>query len=999
MKFWSRVMWEIVIFEAARKDRDQGTRLASQRFTSWLLHAGVLLQLGAVWAGALDARAQDATWLLNPGSGDFDTASNWSPPTVPTGTAIFDASNRTTISFSSGTFVGALQFNAGAPAYSFDISSTFLEIDGTGIINNSSNRPTLTNTGTSTGTFFANTSTAGNAIIVNQSAGFTEFANSSTAGTATITNNSGSTTFFVDTSSAGNATITTNSGAFTEFNNSSTAGAATVITNSGGITAFQNTATGGDARFITNAGGIFDVSLLTSNGTTVGSIEGAGTYRLGSKVLTVGLNNLSTEVSGTITDGGFGGGTGGSLVKVGTGTLTLSGNDTYTGGTTISAGTLQLGNGGTTGSIVGDVIDNATLAFDRSNTITFGGLISGAGTLTQIGSGSTILTGNNNYSGGTTISAGTLQLGNGGTTGSILGDVTDNATLAFDRSNTITFGGVISGTGNLIQIGSGTTILTGNNTYSGGTIIDAGTLIVDGALALGVGNVTVKGGVLTADPQAINVKGNYFQGPNGTLRLTIAGANPGQYDYLNVTGNATLGGTLQLVNQNFEPKAGEKLTLITTGGTVSGTFSQFIDPFSSGPGFVDLVYNRQSVLLEFLFDLTSFARTPNQLAAAQLIDAVAENPRASNLIAFFSNLPSSEIPAELDIFSPESLTSFYEISFSAANIQRLTLENRLDAVRASSGSINDPSGDETVGLEKTAYDGKTSKNPPVLQPITQPRFDFWAVGFGDFVNLDSDFNAKGYRFTTGGFDLGFDYRFLNHFVIGVMGSYAHTWTDLEPGSVTVNTGRGGLYASYFTGESEVLENKGRFYVNAGIYGGHNTYDSSRQGLAGNATGNTDGNEWSGFISAGYDFHNRNLTIGPIASLQYTNVYISGFTETGSLAPLSIHSDSEESLRSDLGFRAFYQWHLGGLLLAPYLTAAWEHEFKYSALPITAGLADIPGPNQTFFGPVEGHDSAVLSAGLSVQWTPMISTYIGYDGQLGRGQYSSNAVTGGVRVSW
>jgi hypothetical protein len=139
-----------------------------------------------MWAGTHRAYAQDATWLASPGSGDFDTPANWSPATAPTRTAIFDLSNTTTISFSTNTVVGALQFNAGAPAYSFDISSTQLGIDGTGIVNNSSNRPTLTNTGTNNGTLFANTSTAGNAIINNQSGGFTEFETSSTGGNGTI---------------------------------------------------------------------------------------------------------------------------------------------------------------------------------------------------------------------------------------------------------------------------------------------------------------------------------------------------------------------------------------------------------------------------------------------------------------------------------------------------------------------------------------------------------------------------------------------------------------------------------------------------------------------------------------------------------------------------------------------------------------------------------------------------------------------------------------------
>ena len=87
------------------------------------------------------------------------------------------------------------------------------------------------------------------------------------------------------------------------------------------------------------------------------------------------------------------------------------------------------------------------------------------------------------------------------------------------------------------------------------------------------------------------------------------------------------------------------------------------------------------------------------------------------------------------------------------------------------------------------------------------------------------------------------------------------------------------------------------------------------------------------------------------------------------------------------------------MIEPSLKAAWEHEYKYSAIPITAGFAGIPGPSATFFGPSEGHDSAIVSAGLSAQWTPAITTYVNYDGQLGRGNYDSNGVTGGVLISF
>ncbi len=78
---------------------------------------------------------------------------------------------------------------------------------------------------------------------------------------------------------------------------------------------------------------------------------------------------------------------------------------------------------------------------------------------------------------------------------------------------------------------------------------------------------------------------------------------------------------------------------------------------------------------------------------------------------------------------------------------------------------------------------------------------------------------------------------------------------------------------------------------------------------------------------------------------------------------------------------------------------WEHEFKYSAHLITANLVGFSETSATFSGPAEGHDSAIVSAGVSVQWTPAISTYVNYDGQLGRDRYDSNAVTGGIRISF
>ena len=144
-----------------------------------------------------------------------------------------------------------------------------------------------------------------------------------------------------------------------------------------------------------------------------------------------------------------------------------------------------------------------------------GTLQNGSNTLAltlDTGSSNTLtLSGANTYTGGTTITAGTLQLGNGGTTGSLSAGsaIIDNASLAFDRSNTITegtdFAGVITGSGGIVQSGAGgTLVLSGANTFSGGTTITAGTLQMGNAAALGTGTVALAGGTLDVNGLTTN---------------------------------------------------------------------------------------------------------------------------------------------------------------------------------------------------------------------------------------------------------------------------------------------------------------------------------------------------------------------------------------------------------------------------------------------------------------------------------------------------------------
>jgi outer membrane autotransporter protein len=185
-----------------------------------------------------------------------------------------------------------------------------------------------------------------------------------------------------------------------------------------------------------------------------------------------------------------------------------------------------------------------------------------------------------------------------------------------------------------------------------------------------------------------------------------------------------------------------------------------------------------------------------------------------------------------------------------------------------------------------------------------------------------------------------------------------------------------------------------------VFGGGESFSTNRTALLGsNATGSSNGYVFSTFIAGGYDFHIGQLTIGPTAALQYSSAEINGFSENGSIAPLKVSEGTQDSLRTDLGFRAWYDINVGQIGVRPFVRAAWEHEYEYSALPISASLVDIPGPSTTIFGPGLGHDSAVVNAGVSVQWTRSFSTYVSYDGQLGRDRYNSNGVSGGLRFAF
>ncbi len=215
-----------------------------------------------------------------------------------------------------------------------------------------------------------------------------------------------------------------------------------------------------------------------------------------------------------------------------TNTVTLTANNTYLGTTTITTGSLQIGNGSSTGTLgSGNVVNNSSLIFNRNIDTTIGNSISGTGSLSINANSRTIsLTGNNSYGGTTTINSGTLQIGNGFSTGTLgSGNVVNNSILTFNRNVDTTIANSISGTGSLnIYAFDKTITLTGTNSYAGITTINSGTLQIGNGSStgtLGSGNVVNHSSLIfnrnvdTAINNTISGTGSIIANINGSLTI------------------------------------------------------------------------------------------------------------------------------------------------------------------------------------------------------------------------------------------------------------------------------------------------------------------------------------------------------------------------------------------------------------------------------------------------------------------------------------------------
>ncbi|EGU4382232.1 fibronectin-binding autotransporter adhesin ShdA [Salmonella enterica] len=297
-----------------------------------------------------------------------------------------------------------------------------------------------------------------------------------------------------------------------ELENTLSGSGSLVKTGTGELTlSGDNTYSGGT----TITGGTLTADHADSLGT--GAVANSG-------VLQVGEGELENTLSGS-----------GSLVKTGTGELTLSGGNDYSGGTTIIGGTLTADHADSLGT--GAVANSGVLQVGEGE---LENTLSGSGSLVKTGTGELTLSGDNSYSGGTTIIGGTLTADHADLLGT--GAVANSGVLQVGEGE---LENTLSGSGSLVKTGTGELTLSGDNSYSGGTTIIGGTLTADHADSLGTGAVANSGVLQVGEGELENtLSGSGSLVKTGTGELTLSGDN-------SYSGDTTIAdGTLIAANVN-----------------------------------------------------------------------------------------------------------------------------------------------------------------------------------------------------------------------------------------------------------------------------------------------------------------------------------------------------------------------------------------------------------------------------------------------------------------
>jgi outer membrane autotransporter protein len=828
-----------------------------------------------------------------------------------------------------------------------------------------------------------------------------------------------------------------------------------VVTITGGSVAIG---TAGAATYNLN-GGLLQVG--GANGITgTGALNlGGGTLQVIGSALTTNIAMGLTGTGSTVDTNGLGATVGGVMsgtggfTKSGAGTLTLTAANLYTGGTAISGGTLQIGNGGTTGSILGDVVDNGALTFNRSDASAFAGAISGAGSLTKTGAGVLTLSGPGSYSGVTSINVGTLQAGATNAfsassaftiaTGATLalagfnnaigslaggGGVTlGSATLNSGNDGTsTTFSGEIGGTGGLTKTGSGTFFLTGASGYTGPTNINAGVLDVNGSLASAVsvnsgatlmgggsiGGLNVANGGIVAPGNSIgtlHVAGNIGFSSGSVYQVQVNAA--GQSDLIAATGHATLtGGNVQV---SGTPAANLTYTILTAQGGVNGRFTSVAAPASIFQG-LELDYTPTSVLLSLRQTqaFASAATTPNEVSVAAALAALpADSPLYQAALAQTSaagarqafNALSGEIHASTQTvmlddsryFRQAMLGRMRQADFDGATGPAASLGFGGPPLQYAEPAT-DFAGRFDPEVAAMSYASTRRAEFPIkaLPAMPAPEMVWWTQAVGAWGQIDGNGNAADVSRSFGGFSTGVDRRFDGNWRAGIAAGYNNSMVSdsARASSANIDTAQFGAYAG---------TNHGPWNFRAGAAASWSTIATNRSilfpGFSDAASAHYGAAVAQLFDEVGYSMTLGAVAAEPFGGLAWVYLRTDGFNETGNtMAALTGSSRQNDVGYSTLGTRAATSFMLpNATALTVHGSVAWQHAFGDVTPNALLAFQGSAAPF-TVAGVPLARDAALVETGLDALIASQTTIGISYTGQLAE-HLQDHSVKGNLRV--
>jgi uncharacterized protein with beta-barrel porin domain len=434
---------------------------------------------------------------------------------------------------------------------------------------------------------------------------------------------------------------------------------------------------------------------------------------------------------------------------------------------------------------------------------------------------------------------------------------------------------------------------------------------------------------------------------------------------------------------------GTTFILIAGGGNLSGIFQNVTENFT-GARFLPVYLSNAVELLSINASFQASGSTPNQAAIGADLDRVVFKPQLNGLMSFLGTLSDPDLRTAMTELSPEDLVSLYSLGFGGAAARFDAVEHRLDQLREDV--------DDSIWMPGFSRGGSTlfaaNMSPSRERAMIRPRGEDWS-GFlsvnGGVAQIESDANAAGYKTTAFGLTAaGMDIRLSREAAAGLLLSYQHGDVTFGSGGILGDDAMGaGLYGMFYSDG---------FYLEGLAEGGLHTYKTKRTGYNGIAAGSSQGTQFDGTLELGYAFDQKQVHMGPYGALQYTVIQVNAFNETGSQAPLSYPSQSQDSLLGQAGLQVNGDLKLGGgSVLTPGIKVAYEHEFDYQGGTFQAGLGT--GDNFAVAGPTIGQDGFLASAGADLVVGKELHFFLDYQGQFGRANMSSHQVDLGSRIGF